>query len=328
MGLVGDAVGQRSAVALLVEGRETNVFAFEDLGGTSLVIVTRSAAGGAAEDLSQGACHRRLLCDVENYWWCHGGLRGIMAAESFFCGTNIIIKARKSGPLLPAKKSKTHNIEAKIHSGEEAPRLEETSNARVQRRLCHRRPCCLHPPQATMSIEARDHDDVPDDDSAAEIEEDLLTLKAMDIEHDFNSWSDFRSTLSVTTERDSLASLFSRSSIVYKATREASEISEVSISIAEDDVNDNEEDDTFDYASGSGSDGNHVSFSSLSPGERRDIRAWNIRLSRDTVFSRYYFPEQWELRELKTIEKFLDLINNEVQCMYVSFIQQVFVHCF
>ena len=74
MRLVGDAVEQRSAVALLVEGRETNVFAFEDLGGTSLVIVTRSAAGGAAEDLSQGACHRRFLCDVENYWWRHGWL--------------------------------------------------------------------------------------------------------------------------------------------------------------------------------------------------------------------------------------------------------------
>jgi hypothetical protein len=74
MRLVGDAVGQRSAVALSVEGRETNVFAFEDLGGASLVIVTRSASGGAAEDLSQGACNRRLLCDVENYWWCHGWL--------------------------------------------------------------------------------------------------------------------------------------------------------------------------------------------------------------------------------------------------------------
>lgn len=172
-----------------------------------------------------------------------------------------------------------------------------------------------------MSIEARDHDDVPDDDSAAEIEEDLLTLKAMDIEHDFNSWSDFRSTLSIP-KRESLESLFSRSSIAYKTTREASEIFEGSISIAEGDFNDSEEDDTFDYASGSDSDSNYVSFSSLTPGERRDIRAWNIRLSRGTVFSRYYFPEQWELRELKTIENFLDLINHEVQCLYVSFIQQ------
>ena len=161
-----------------------------------------------------------------------------------------------------------------------------------------------------MSIEARDHDDVPDDDSAAEIEEDLLTLKAMDIEHDFNSWSDFRSTLSIP-KRESLESLFSRSSIAYKTTREGSEI-----------FNDSEEDDTFDYASGSGSDSNYVSFSSLTPGERRDIRAWNIRLSRGTVFSRYYFPEQWELRELKTIENFLDLIKHEGQCLYVSFIQQ------
>jgi hypothetical protein len=64
MRLIGDAVGQRSSMALLVEGRETHVFAFEDLGGTSLVIVTRSATGGASEDLGQGACHRGLLCDV------------------------------------------------------------------------------------------------------------------------------------------------------------------------------------------------------------------------------------------------------------------------
>lgn len=64
MRLIDDAVGQRSTMALLVEGRETNVFAFEDLGGASMVIVTRSAAGGAAENLSQCACHRRLLCDV------------------------------------------------------------------------------------------------------------------------------------------------------------------------------------------------------------------------------------------------------------------------
>ena len=64
MRLVNYGVGQRSTVALMVEGREANVFAFKDLGGASLVIVTRSAARGAAKDLSQSACHRRLLCDV------------------------------------------------------------------------------------------------------------------------------------------------------------------------------------------------------------------------------------------------------------------------
>jgi hypothetical protein len=175
--------------------------------------------------------------------------------------------------------------------------------------------------QKMMSNAALDHDDVSDDESAAEIEEDLLILKAMDIEHDFNSWSDFRSTLSVPGKRDSLESLFSRSSIIHKSRRKASDFSEGSISIDENEFNDSEEDDTFDV-SGSRSDGNHVSYSSLTPGEQRDIRAWNIRLSRDTVFSRYYYPEHWELRELKTIENFLDLINHEAQCLYVSCIQQ------
>jgi hypothetical protein len=177
-----------------------------------------------------------------------------------------------------------------------------------------------------MSSEARDKDDVPDDDSAAEIDDDLLKLKAMNIEHDFNSWSDFRSslsarTLSDPTKRDSLESLFSRSSIAYKAGRETSVISEGSISVSDNDFKDSEEDDTFD-ASGSGSNGIYASFSELTPDEQRDIRAWNIRLSRDTVFSRYYFPEQWELRELKTIENFLDLSNDEVHSLYVRFIQQ------
>ena len=47
--------------------------------------------------------------------------------------------------------------------------------------------------------------------------------------------------------------------------------------------------------------------STLTQGELKDISLWNTRLARDTVYSRYYFPEKWELRELKTIEKFLEL---------------------
>jgi len=171
-----------------------------------------------------------------------------------------------------------------------------------------------------MSTEARDHGDdgVSDDDSAAEIENDLLILKAMDIENDFNVWSDFRSSL-YPKKRESLESLFSRSSLISKqlSSKELLGFSESSIDI--DDFEESEESDNFEV-SRTGSDS--VSFSSLSPGEQRDIRAWNIRLSRGTVFSRYYFPEPWELKELKTIENFLDLNYHEAQGVYVRCIQQ------
>lgn len=40
---------------------------------------------------------------------------------------------------------------------------------------------------------------------------------------------------------------------------------------------------------------------------RRDDRAWNARLSRDEVFSRYYAPERWEVREVRTLVEFLGL---------------------
>lgn len=46
---------------------------------------------------------------------------------------------------------------------------------------------------------------------------------------------------------------------------------------------------------------------SLTATEKREIRAWERRLTRDQVFSRYYCPEQWEVREMNTIEKFLSL---------------------
>lgn len=32
-----------------------------------------------------------------------------------------------------------------------------------------------------------------------------------------------------------------------------------------------------------------------------------MRLTRDQVYGRYYFPEAWEMREMKSIEKFLEL---------------------
>jgi hypothetical protein len=167
--------------------------------------------------------------------------------------------------------------------------------------------------------EARDHGDVSDDDSTAEIENDLTTLAAMDL----SLWSDFRSSFAVPDKRLSLESLFLKSQTI--STRNLSSLTG-GIGIDEDDFDDSEENDTFED-SGSGSSGYHVSFSSLTPGEQRDIRAWNIRLSRETVFSRYYFPEIWEQRELKAIANFLDLNDNEARCLYVSCIQQYSCTC-
>ena len=62
-----------------------------------------------------------------------------------------------------------------------------------------------------------------------------------------------------------------------------------------------------------------IVFSSLTPGEQRDNRSWNTRLSRDKVYSRYYNPEQWELSEMTTIQKFLGIENSGTPCFVVSF---------
>lgn len=139
-----------------------------------------------------------------------------------------------------------------------------------------------------------------DDDS---LEDDLKMLNEMNIDQDFNIWGDFRSSFAVKGRRESLDSLMgSRSS-----TRVS--ITDKSVAIPED--SDNRSSDLSDHHAidHSASLDLDVSLSALTSGEKRDLRAWNIRLARDTVFSRYYFPEQWELRELKTLENFLRLEN-------------------
>lgn len=51
-----------------------------------------------------------------------------------------------------------------------------------------------------------------------------------------------------------------------------------------------------------------VSFdTNLTPNEKRDIRAWDRRLSREKIFSKYYYPEPWEAREMLTIQRFLSI---------------------
>ena len=172
-----------------------------------------------------------------------------------------------------------------------------------------------------ISNDALNCDDASDDNSAAEIENDLAILAAMDIDNDFSLWSDFRRSLAVPERRASLESLFLQSSTASKRNLNMSSLSS-GLDIDGDDADDSEKDDNFKEDSEFGSSCNNVSFSSISPGELRDIRAWNIRLSREIAFSRYYFPEQWEQRELKTIANFLDLNDHEAQGLYVSCIRQ------
>ncbi|KAL9183458.1 hypothetical protein ACHAXT_004314 [Thalassiosira profunda] len=160
-----------------------------------------------------------------------------------------------------------------------------------------------------------------DDDSVAE---DLKILSEMNIDEDFNVWGDFRNSFAVKGQRDSLASLISsRSSGVSSASKTSATPAVPGVqnkwephekSITENDLIvdfgalEKEEDaprDAEDDGEGAtetaqdsapieqGDDRGEsldVSFSRLTPGEQRDIRAWNLRLSRDTVFSRYYFP--------------------------------------
>mmetsp|Transcript_11818 Transcript_11818/g.25916 ORF Transcript_11818/g.25916 Transcript_11818/m.25916 type:complete len:605 (-) Transcript_11818:1148-2962(-) len=162
-----------------------------------------------------------------------------------------------------------------------------------------------------------------DDDDDSSIEDDLKILNEMNIDEDFNAWSEFRNSLA-GGRRESLESLMSRSMVSISNTdHSAASITPVVLgvqnkfsasekSIAECDIDESKGKDS----SGIDSELSHsdhapldVSFSTLTPGEIRDIRAWNIRLSREIVFSRYYVPEQWELRELKSIETFLELEN-------------------
>ena len=205
-------------------------------------------------------------------------------------------------------------------------------------------------------------DMIADDES---VEDDLAILNNMNIDEDFNIWEDFRASVAVKKQRESIESVFSRSSIsrqigdsisssnkdissidigdssrstsavvmgLYNNKKDKFEASEFSIAEIEVDIDTSdrsgdkqvssptaaEEKNKATAGGGALSTVNEnekkdaspsldISFSTLTAGERQDIRSWNTRLHRDTVFSRYYFPEQWELRELKTIEKFLEL---------------------
>ena len=161
--------------------------------------------------------------------------------------------------------------------------------------------------------------------SGESLENDLEILNNMNIDEDFNVWNEFRASVAIKKKRESIESVFSKRSSSKKSTPgvgdshsstsavvlgvrekkfEASEISIAEINISEK----GEDECGYDEKPQGGDDKSlDVSFSTLTAGERRDLRQWDARLGRDTVFSRYYFPENWEMRGLSTIQKFLEL---------------------
>ena len=162
------------------------------------------------------------------------------------------------------------------------------------------------------------------DSGVVAADDDLMKdLAKMDIDGDFNcwygAWSDFRANIASGGEtrmgRDSLQSLREKSMRVSAHLRSTSSRNDVSgdeifglDGIEKYDCGDEPEDAPSDNTDDDTDQDQPLEvLFSLTPGEYRDIRAWNARLSREVVFSRYYFPEQWELRELKTLVTFLEL---------------------
>ena len=175
-------------------------------------------------------------------------------------------------------------------------------------------------PQDTKQVDVE-----ADDDS---VEDDLAILKNMNIDEDFNIWDDFRASIAISQKkRGSVEAVYSNkrgssgqesidigdscssTRAVVSGVQESKRFNVSELAISEIDVyNDRKGEDK----GGNSSNINKVKAcpdtpSTLTQGELKDISLWNTRLARDTVYSRYYFPEKWELRELKTIEKFLEL---------------------
>lgn len=133
------------------------------------------------------------------------------------------------------------------------------------------------------------------DDDELSIEDDLKILNDMDIDKDFNVWSDFRNSFSIA-KRESV-----RNSSL--SGMNSSTMGSISESVQDEEVATLKRGDT-ESTRGYGSRSSlYVRFSPLSATERRDIRQWAVRLERTQVFSRYYFPEAWELREKAAIQK-------------------------
>lgn len=158
------------------------------------------------------------------------------------------------------------------------------------------------------------------DDEEQSIEDDLKILNEMDIDKDFNVWSEFRNSFSVAKREDmrqlSISKNDIKSSISTMGSISESTVSESDVCEYDNNASGNR------HASLKRNDTNstcgrrsslYVKFSPLSADERRDIREWAVRLDRTQVFSRYYFPESWELREKQALQKEL-LLTEPLTC--------------
>lgn len=160
------------------------------------------------------------------------------------------------------------------------------------------------------------------DDEEQSIEDDLKILSEMDIDKDFNVWSEFRNSFSVA-KREDMRQLSASAKVDIKSSISTmGSISECAISESDVCEDDNDESGTANSASLKRNDTEStcgrrsslfVKFSPLSADERCDIREWAVRLERTQVFSRYYFPESWELREKHAIQKEL-LLTEPLAC--------------
>jgi len=150
-----------------------------------------------------------------------------------------------------------------------------------------------------MSKQAAPQDDEASTNSSlASLDKDLQTLNEMNIDSEFNIWSSFRDSFSVQ-KRASLE-------VIGNSTRSSGASTAAALVMGQ--KNDKLNNESLVSITEVDLPTDPIE-NNLSPAEQKDINQWNARLAREQVFSRYYFPEQWEQREMKTIETFLKLQN-------------------
>lgn len=107
----------------------------------------------------------------------------------------------------------------------------------------------------------------------------------------FDAWEHFRRSIASAGRRESLETLKSESLMTSTSSTMATAGPARSQGGGMDPTDD---------------DGAHHG---LTPEEKRDIESWKMRLKRTEVFGRYYIPERWEAREMKSVAEFLELEN-------------------
>jgi hypothetical protein len=147
------------------------------------------------------------------------------------------------------------------------------------------------------------------------MEDDLRLLNEMDIDKDFNVWSDFRRSFT-EAKKETIRNVSMCRMDCGSGSIGGSTLGTISESAACPDTADFNSTETGQSKLHRGDSeasiarslsSLYVTFSPLSAAERRDIRSWAVRLERKQVFSRYYFPEKWETREKEAIRKELML---------------------